>query len=63
MEKFELVVKKAISVKTGKPYTCFVLKMGYRDAVLSFDLNLCAEALRMSIPELFDLPDGEYPVE
>ena len=63
MEKFNLVVKKAISAKTGKPYSCVVLKMGYRDAVLSFDYNLCAEALRMSIPDLFDLPDGEYPVE
>lgn len=63
MKNFELVVKKAISAKTGKSYSCLVLKMGYRNAYLSFDFNLCAEALRMSIPELFDLPDGEYPVE
>lgn len=62
MVDFKLVVKKAVSSKTGKPYTCLVLKMGYRDAVLSFDFNLCAEALRMSISDLFDLPDGDYPV-
>lgn len=63
MENFKLVVKKSLSAKTGKPYSCLVLKMGYRDAHLSFDFNLCAEALRISIPELFDLPDGEYPVQ
>ena len=62
MEDFKLVVKKAISSKTGKPYSCLVLKMGYRDAVLSFDFNLCAEALRLSVTELFDLENGEYPV-
>ena len=62
MEKFDLVVKKAVSAKTGKVYFCLVLKMGYRDAFLSYDYNLCAESLRLSVPELFDLDNGEYPV-
>lgn len=62
MADFKLFVKKATSSKSGKVYFCLVLKMGYRDALLSFDYNLCAEALRVSVPELFDLENGEYPV-
>lgn len=62
MEKRELkvVVKNG---KNGKPYTALVMELGYRQAFLSFDRNLCAELLGISVPDLMSEVNVEYKVE
>lgn len=45
-------IKVAKSEKTGKMYACLVCDLGYRMVNISFDTNLCAELLGVSIKDL-----------
>lgn len=59
-KELKVVVKNG---KNGKPYTALVMELGYRQAFLSFDRNLCAELLRVSVPDLMSEIDVEYKIE
>lgn len=62
MEKKELKVIVKIG-KNEKPYTALVMDLGYRQAFLSFDRNLCAELVGVSITELMSEVNVEYKVQ
>lgn len=58
----KLIVKKDIGKTSGKEYVALVLDFGYRKEYLRATPQLCAEALGISVPELYALENGEYPV-
>ena len=58
--ELKVVVKNG---KNGKPYTALVMDLGYRQAFLSFDRDLCAELLGVSVLDLMSEVDVEYKVE
>ena len=59
MEKNKIKFKKALG-KSGRPYTCISVDLGYREIVLTFDGSVCAEILDLSARELAALPVGEW---
>ena len=50
----KIYVVKKILIKTGAPYVALIIDLGYRKAVLSYDYNLCAEVLKMSLAQMYD---------
>lgn len=54
--KLNIIVKK--SEKTGKLYRSLVVDLGYRQATLTFDDNLIAEIMGVSVGALYSLPIG-----
>ncbi len=50
----KIYVEKRTSKKTGNPYVALTIDLGYREAVLSYDYNLCAEVLKMSVAQMYD---------
>lgn len=61
MEKNKIYFKKALG-KSGRPYTCILVDLGYREIVLTFDSSVCAEILDLSARELAALPVGEWEI-
>lgn len=61
-KKMKMYVQVEISKKSGSKYVALVLDLGYRKAFLSFDSNLCAEVLQISVQQLMTGDCGEYPV-
>lgn len=59
----KLVVKIGVSKKTGNKYTGLSLYTGYRYVSLSWDSNLCAELLGVSVQSLYDMACGDYEVK
>lgn len=49
--------------KFGKKSARLVCDLGYRQVVLSWDVQLCAEILKCSVLDLMNLEYGEYAVE
>lgn len=60
--KRKLIVKKDIGKNSGKEYVALVMDFGYRIEFLRATPQLCAEALGISVPELYALENGEYVV-
>ena len=58
MLELKVVVKKS---KNGKLYSALLADLGYRIAFLSFDRNLCAELLGMSVIDLLS-EEREYKI-
>ncbi len=58
MEKNKIIYKKAVGEKSGKPYSCIAVDLGYREAVLTFDSAVIAELLDCSPRELANKPVG-----
>lgn len=58
MKELKVIVKKG---KNEKLYSALVAELGYRTAFLSFDRNLCAELLGISVIELLS-EEGEYKI-
>ena len=58
----KIYVEKRTSKKTG-PYVAMVIDFGYRKAVLSFDYNLCAEALNMTVAQMYDELNRNQEIE
>lgn len=58
----KLIVNIGVSKKTGNKYTGLSLYTGYRYVQLSWDSNLCAELLGVSVQSLFDMDTGKYEV-
>ena len=54
----KVIVKKG---KNSKLYSALVAELGYRTAYLSFDRNLCAELLGMSVIDLLS-EEREYKI-
>ena len=50
----KLYVEQKTSKKTGNPYVALILDLGYRKAMLSYDYNLCAEVLKMSVAQMYE---------
>ena len=59
MEKNKIKFKKALSEKSGKPYNCVCVDLGYREVALTFDSAIIAELLDCSPRELAARPLGE----
>lgn len=51
---------RVFNSKKGAKCHALVCDLGYRVAYVSFDLNLCAELLKMSISEAYSLANGDY---
>ena len=49
----KLTVEQKTSKKTGNSYVALILDLGYRKAMLSYDYNLCAEVLKMSVAQMY----------
>lgn len=49
----KIYVEKRTSKKTGNTYVALIMDLGYRKAMLSYDYNLCAEVLKMSVAEMY----------
>lgn len=49
----KLYVEQKTSKKTGNFYVALILDLGYRKAMLSYDFNLCAEVLKMSVAQMY----------
>ena len=60
--KKKLIVKKDIGKTSGKEYVALVMDFGYRIEFLRVTPQFCAEALGISVPELYALENGEYLV-
>lgn len=58
MLTLKVIVKQG---KNGKLYSALVAELGYRTAYLSFDRNLCAELVGVSVPELMS-SEGTYQI-
>ena len=58
MLELKVIVKKG---KNGKLYSALIADLGYRNAYLSFDRNLCAEVLGMSVIDLLS-EEREYKI-
>ena len=58
MEKNKIIYKKAVGEKSGKPYNCIAVDLGYREVVLTFDSAVIAELLDCSPRELANKPVG-----
>lgn len=58
MKELKVIVKTG---KNGNLYTALVAELGYRTAYLSFDRNLCAELVGVSVPELMS-GEGTYQI-
>lgn len=54
--KLKIYVKK--SEKNGKTYRMLVVDLGYREATISFDDNIIAEILGVSVGSLYAYPVG-----
>ena len=50
----KIYVEKRTSKKTGNPYVALTIDLGYRKAVLSYDYNLCAEVLKISVAQMYE---------
>lgn len=50
----KIYVEKRLSKKNGNPYVALTIDLGYRKAMLSYDYNLCAEVLKMSVSQMYD---------
>lgn len=61
MEK-KFYVHKGVGQKSGKPYTALVLDLGYRCIWLSYSASDCAEALGISVAEIYSMENGIYPI-
>ena len=48
-----------IETKSGKACCCLVAELGYRDITLSFDEALTAEALGISVYELYSIKQAK----
>ena len=48
-----IYVKKGVSKKTGRDYVAMVADLGYREAVLTFSDEVCAECLGLSKIEMY----------
>lgn len=57
---FMLFVK--IYEKDGKRKAYLYINLGYAKRVLSWDMNLCAELLQISMFELFNKECGDYKI-
>lgn len=49
--------------KFEKKSARLVADLGYRQVVLSWETNLCAEILKIAVFELMEKPNGEYLVK
>lgn len=49
--------------KFGKKSARLVADLGYRQVVLSWDIQLCAEILRVSVADLLNAENGSILVE
>lgn len=49
--------------KFEKKSARLVADLGYRNVVLSWDVQLCAELMRISVLELLSLDKGEYIIK
>lgn len=49
----KIYVELKTSKKTGNPYVALCLDLGYRKAMISYDYNLCAEVLKMSVGQMY----------
>ena len=59
MLELHVIVKKG---KNGKLYSALVADLGYRLAHLSFDRNLCAELLGLSVVDMLS-EEHEYKID
>lgn len=55
-------IKIYYSDKTGKLVRCIICDLGYRIAVLSYDICLISELLRKPIQEVYELPPNIYDI-
>lgn len=58
----QFYVRKGIGKTSNKAYTAICLDLGYRTMWLSYKATDCAEALGVSVAELYAMDDGIYPI-
>lgn len=58
-----IYIEVFISKKSGKKCAALIYDFGYRKAFLSFDSNLIAEILGISVRDLVDADVGIYELE
>lgn len=50
----KIYVERRLSKKNGNPYVALSVDLGYRKAMVSYDYNLCAEVLKMSVQQMYE---------
>lgn len=55
-------VKIYISEKSQKAVRCLIVDLGYRTAVLSYDICLISELLKKPVCEIYELKPGVYDI-
>lgn len=51
------------SKKSGRPYAMLSVDLGYAKKAISFDMQLIAEIMRLSVADLLSLDKGTYDIQ
>lgn len=62
MEKVKFFVRIDESKKTGRAYAMLCADLGYTVKALTFDSQLIAEIMRVSVADLMSLDKGKYDI-
>ena len=51
------------SKKSGRPYAMLQVDLGYATKAITFDSNLIAEIMQVSVHDLFAMGAGKYEIQ